>query len=499
MTAKAGAALDHIPTWETLNWQTIEGGVRRLQARIVKAVQEGRWNKAKALQRLLTRSASGKLLAVRRVTENDGKRTPGVDEELWDTSQKKLTAAMSLTARGYFPQPLRRVYIPKANGKLRPLGIPTMRDRAMQALYLLALDPIAETTADHASYGFRQARSCADAIERCFACLCHGNPAWILEGDIKGCFDNISHQWLLDRVPLDKSILRRWLKSGYLEKQIFYDTISGTPQGGIISPVLANFALDGLEHRLRKAFPHRGKGSERGKAAQVHLVRYADDFIITGNSYELLATKVKPIVESFLQERGLELSPEKTMITHLTDGFDFLGQNIRRYPNGKLLIKPARKSIRTLLARVREIIREHLGGTAHQLITRLNPLIRGWANYHRHVVSKRIFARIDDKIFRLLWRWARARHPRKGRRWIKRKYFERVGTRDWWFFGASSDRKERFAHLRLFHASSVKIVRHVLVKSDVNPYDPCWTSYLAQRARRRSTPTVSSPWAFAKA
>ncbi len=312
-------------------------------------------------------------------------------------------------------------------------------------------------------------------------------------------FDNISHQWLLDRVPLGKSILRRWLKSGYLEKQIFYDTISGTPQGGIISPVLANFALDGLEHRLRKAFPHRGKGSERGKAAQVHLVRYADDFIITGNSYELLATNVKPIVESFLQERGLELSSEKTWITHLTDGFDFLGQNIRRYPNGKLLIKPARKSIRTLLARVREIIREHLGGAAHQLITRLNPLIRGWANYHRHVVSKRIFARLDDRIFRLLWQWARARHPRKGRRWIKRKYFERVGTRDWWFFGAPSDRKERFAHLRLFHASSVKIVRHVLVKSDVNPYDPCWASYLAQRARRRSTPTVSSPWAFAKA
>ena len=263
MTAKAGAALDHIPTWETLKWQTIEGEVRRLQARIVKAVQEGRWNKAKALQRLLTRSASGKLLAVRRVTENDGKRTPGVDEELWDTSQKKLTAAMSLTVRGYFPQPLRRVYIPKANGKLRPLGIPTMRDRAMQALYLLALDPIAETTADHASYGFRQARSCADAIERCFACLCHGNPVWILEGDIKGCFDNISHQWLLDRVPLGKSILRRWLKSGYLEKQIFYDTISGTPQGGIISPVLANFALDGLEQRLRKAFPHIDPGAIR--------------------------------------------------------------------------------------------------------------------------------------------------------------------------------------------------------------------------------------------
>jgi RNA-directed DNA polymerase len=185
MTAQAGAALNQPPTWEALNWRTIEDEVRRLQVRIVKAVQEGRWNKAKALQRLLTHSASGKLLAVRRVTENDGKNTPGVDKELWDSPQRKLTAATSLTARGYQPKPLWRTYIPKSNGKLRPLGIPTMRDRAMQALHLLALDPIAETTADHASYGFRQARSCADAIERCFGTFSRANPAWILEGDIK--------------------------------------------------------------------------------------------------------------------------------------------------------------------------------------------------------------------------------------------------------------------------------------------------------------------------
>lgn len=492
MTAQAGAPWDTIPTWEALDWQPITANVRRLQMRIVKAVKEGRWNKVKALQRLLTHSVSAKLLAVRRVTENDGRNTPGVDMELWDTPHKKRAGAKSLTMRGYRPAPLRRIYIPKANGKLRPLGIPTIRDRAMQALFLMALDPIAETTADGASYGFRQGRSCADAIERSFNCLCHKNPTWILEGDIKGCFDNISHEWLLDHIPMDKVILHKWLQSGYLEKQVFYDTVSGTPQGGIISPVLANLALDGLETRLREEFPRRGKGSWHGRAAQVHLIRYADDFIITGHSRELLESRVKPLVESFLAERGLELSPEKTSITHITNGFDFLGQNVRRYPNGKLLIKPSRKSIKSLLSKIKEIVRKYLGKPAHQLIARLNPVIRGWANYHRHVVSKRIFARIDAEIFQMLWRWAKARHPKKGLRWIKSKYFERLGTRDWWFFGKSTGAGNKTSHYRLFHASSVKIVRHILVKSSLNPYDPAWAGYLAQRSSRRSAPTVST-------
>jgi RNA-directed DNA polymerase len=499
MTAQAGAPWDTIPEWKYLDWQSITASVRRLQIRIVKAVKEGRWNKVKALQYLLTHSVSAKLLAVRRVTENDGKNTPGVDKEIWDSPRKKRAGAQSLVIRGYQPAPLRRIYIPKANGKLRPLGIPTMRDRAMQALFLMALDPIAETTADGASYGFRQARSCADAIERCFTCVCHKNPVWILEGDIKGCFDNISHKWLLDHVPMDKKVLRKWLKSGYLEKQVYYDTISGTPQGGIISPVLANLALDGLETRLREAFPLRGKGSGQGKAARVHLIRYADDFIITGCSKELLETKVKPLVESFLVERGMELSPEKTRITYITEGFDFLGQNIRRYPNGKLLIKPSRKSIKSFLAKVKDIVRKCFGEPAHVLIARLNQVIRGWANYHRHVVSKRIFARIDAEIFRMIWKWAKARHPNKGLRWIKGKYFEHVGTRDWWFSGKSAEAGNRTSYYRLFHASSVRIVRHVLVSSDLNPYDPEWAAYLARRSSRQSALTVSKRWASVKA
>jgi RNA-directed DNA polymerase len=198
-------------------------------------------------------------------------------------------------------------------------------------------------------------------VEQCFTALCHPNPQWVLEGDIKSCFDNISHEWLLAHVPMDKAILRAWLKSVYMEEQVLYETEDGTPQGGTISPVLANLALDGLERRLRERFPVLGKGSERGRQAGVHLIRYADDFIITGRTKELLENEVKPLVEQFLCKRGLELSPEKTSITHITDGFDFLGQHVRKYSNGKLLIKPSKKNIRVFLSIFREQLRQRRG------------------------------------------------------------------------------------------------------------------------------------------
>jgi RNA-directed DNA polymerase len=227
---------------------------------------------------------------------------------------------------------------------MRPLGIPTMKDRAQQALYLLALAPVVETTADKNSYGFRQQRSCADAMVQCFLALRSANTQWILEGDIKSCFDKISHDWLLARVPMDRVILQKWLKSGYMEKHVLHDTTDGTPQGGIISPALANCALDGLERLLQEKYP-AGKRlkSLGGEKPCVNLVRYADDFVITSKSKELLEGEIKPLVEQFLQERGLEFSPTKTVITHLEHGFDFLGQNVRRYPNGKLLIQPSKK------------------------------------------------------------------------------------------------------------------------------------------------------------
>lgn len=256
-TAKAvGAVPDRTVDWRAIDWRQTTRNVRRLQARIVKATTEGRWGRVKALQRLLTHSFSGKVMAVRRVTGNSDKRTAGVDGVVWDTPGEKMAAVRELKRQGYRPQPLRRVYIPKSNGKMRPLGIPTMKDRAMQALYLLALDPIAETTADRNSYGFRPQRSCADAIEQCFNALAKPQQAqWVLEGDIRACFDRISHEWLVRNIPMDKAVLRKWLKSGYMDGRVLYETTDGTPQGGIASPALANMALDGLEQMLRENYP----------------------------------------------------------------------------------------------------------------------------------------------------------------------------------------------------------------------------------------------------
>jgi RNA-directed DNA polymerase len=481
---KTGAASRRPGPWEAIGWPAAAKAVRRLQARIVKATREGRWNKVKALQHLLTHSRSGKLLAVKRVTESGGKDTPGVDREVWDTPKKKMDAVNRLRGRGYRPRPLRRVYIPKSDGRRRPLGIPTLLDRAMQALYLLALDPVAETTGDKHSYGFRRGRCCADAVEQCFKAFTHRNPAWVLEGDIKGCFDHIDHDWLLRHVPTDKAVLRKWLRAGYMENGCLYDTDRGTPQGGVISPVLANLALDGLEGRLLSRFPRSGPGSTEGRAAQVHLIRYADDFIVTGRSREVLEREVKPLVEAFLHERGLTLSAEKTAVTHLSEGFDFLGQNIRRYPNGKLLIKPSRKNTRAFLRKVRHIVRKNAGAPTDALIRQLNPVIRGWANYHRHVVAKRIFSRVDYLIFRWIWKWARQRHPRKGARWVKRRYFDRVGTRDWWFFADAQTGDGRLVRLRLVHATATPIRRHTKVRCEANPYDPADSEYFGQRGRK---------------
>jgi RNA-directed DNA polymerase len=465
--------------WKSIEWKKAEKKVKELQMRIAKAVGERKFRRVKSLQWLLTHSFYAKLLAVRRVVTNKGSRTPGVDGVIWKTPKQKMHAVNSLNRRGYCPLPLRRVYGRKKSGKIRPLGIPTMRDRAMQALHALALAPVAETTADPNSYGFREYRCCADAIAQCFNCLAKsGSARWVLEADIQACFDRIAHRWMLMNILMDKKILKAWLEAGYIDRGVLYATEAGTPQGGIASPWLANMTLDGLESAIKMRV---------SETAKVHVIRYADDFIVTGDSKEILQEKVIPAIQDFLQERGLNLSAEKTKITRIEDGFDFLGQNLRKYGD-KLIITPAKCSVKAIIAKTTEIIKANLGQPTWKMIQELNSAIRGWANYHRHVCSKRTFAYVDCCIFNNLWRWLRQRHPNKRVQWIRKRYFRTAGSRNWVFFARYSTETGDSRCLDLLGANTIKIVRHVKIRSEANPYDKDWKQYFTRRQASKYTP-----------
>ena len=347
------------------------------------------------------------------------------------------------------------------------MGIPTMTDRAMQALYLLALAPIAETTGDPNSYGFRIERCTADAMGQLFVCLSKKVSAqWVLEADIKGCFDYINHDWLIANVPTDKEILRKWLKAGVIHKGQLQATDAGTPQGGIISPTLANLVLDGLESQLKQHL-----GVTKAKKLKINVVRYADDFVITGSSKEMLENEIKPWVEQFLAVRGLQLSPEKTHVIHIDEGFDFLGWNFRKY-NGKLLIKPSKKNVLTFYRKVKDVIDSNKMATQHYLIGLLNPILKGWALYHQPVVAKQSYSRLDHVLFRAIWRWAKRRHPKKSLEWVKKKYFRTRESRGWVFATTVVEENGNIRTVELYSLASTPIERHKKVSGEYNPFDP---------------------------
>ncbi len=486
MTAPPGADASFNPPrdWKAIPWKRLQQQVRRLQVRIAKAVQQSKLRRASALQWLLTHSRAAKLLAVRRVTTNRGAQTPGIDKVRWRTNRQKLQAADNLQRHGYQPKPLRRLYIPKKNGKLRPLSIPTLHDRAMQALHALALAPVAETLADPNSYGFREGRRCADALEHAHLVLSRKHsPQWVLEGDIRACFDQISHAWLLQHVLMDRQILRKWLQAGYWEKGRIFPTRTGTPQGGLISPLLANRALDGMQAALRQTVSRRGD--------KVNFVRYADDFIVTGATLELLEQKIKPALTAFLVPRGLELSEQKTVITPIQQGFNFLGHTVRKFGD-KLLTYPAKSSVKALRDKIRFCTQSALSLSQETLLRQLNPLIRGWANYYRNGAAKRTFKRLDYDVFWQLMRWMKRRHPDKSATWKQRKYFSAAA--DGTFSVRLTKREGQSQVLKLYRASSTLIERHLKVRGAANPYDPLYADYFAKRRcfawRIRGNPQV---------
>ena len=472
--------------WHEVNWQTAYRTVRNLRRRIFKATQENNWHKVRNLQKLMLQSYSNTVLATRKATqENQGKKTAGVDKILVKTPQARGKMVDELIInQDWKPKPVRRVYIPKSNGKIRPLGIPTIRDRCLQAIVKNALEPCWEAQFEGVSYGFRPGRSTHDAIVKIHNAIApHRRKKWIVDADIKGCFDNINHEKLLSAIGNfpGRRLVKEWLKAGYIDNNVFYSQESGTPQGGIISPLLANIALHGMEKAIGIKYNCRGES-----IGNRLLVRYADDFVILCESQED-AVKAKIEINQWLNNLGLTLSEEKTKIVHVTEGFDFLGFNVRHYKVNntktgyKILIKPSKKSVKQVKEKLRKIFLEHKGKHVGQLIAKINPVIRGVSNYFRKEVASKIFSDLDHYLFRRQVRYVKHTHPNKKRKWTHKKYWGRMNLQkpnQKWVFGD----KNSGAYMLKF--GWFRIERHTPVKKDYSPDNPELIKYWEDRKKK---------------
>jgi len=470
------------PTWADINWHAVEGNVRRLQERIYRATMNKAWRKVKNLQQLLVRATSNKLLAIRRITqENQGKHTAGIDGVVYDTPEARWKLFQEgLSLRGYKPRPVRRVYIPKDNGKQRPLGIPTGKDRVIQAIVKAALEPEWEARFEANSYGFRPGRCTMDAITAIHITMNRKDSSqWVLDADISGCFDNIDHGPLLAKLPVFTTTLRRWLKAGVVEVGFFSPTNTGTPQGGVSSPLLANVALDGMERLFeaegpdgRPKAPSHRKGTNKG----VSVIRYADDFVITAPTREVLETYARPRMGKFLKQRGLALNEGKTRIIHIREGLNFLGFHIRKFGSReeKLLTVPQKEKVLKHVRAIRSYLDAHKQTPAGKVIKELNPVIRGWANYYRHSVAKDVFSKVRHVQWRMLWIWAKRRHPNKSSTWVKARYFRNDGY--WTFWEGKTE---------LVKPDANPITRFTKVIGRNSPYDPALRQYWTERKKQQ--------------